>query len=962
MSSNSTIGSQISRYEELIRLLPLIKGITIIEYDGEDVSGTTGLYEYMLSNELSVNVVGRIIVCGKQSAKLQQNINMLRALFPFVEPEVTHKEWEDTDFKALNINDVLVFHMANVVGTSEYDNFRGVGVRLHEIVKQTRQAYYVCILHNYVPFWPFEDESDNCLRCKLRLTDFGVKGHDNIPAPTAFCTERQEYIKMCQETLIPKDLFFQCVDEADHGCEECDQCSNYGKMKRCPFAQRVIADCYRQGIYVPKDERIAHEWEAMASRQGYKPAHIQLADDMLEGYGCKPSIVAALEIYKEYAQYNDEYCINRIIELAEECEGRERIAAIPYIAQLAKNGNEGMILKLSDAFQNEGYGLPKDIVQQEEWIRKGAENGNPRFVKAMAEMYEANADWADSYKWYKKLAEVCPEMVSDEKLDEIELKMLTNGATDEEIAKKGMDYLYGYYGTERNTHLAYRCLNYAKEKNIPLAIGLLGQMYFYGIEVEQDTKVGLRLLTEATKQDDMLSMEKFIYVLYADKVEDESWTTDMINIIDREILKDNPIACYLKGKCSRDGRLYEKSDMEAFAMMQRAAEMGYPPAQYRLALMYFDGIGTQEDAYRYHQWIETSANNGHYEAKGVYGMVLFNDWRNKSKAFKFLKDAFDQGYEDSDAEWCMAQCYMNGTGTSKNEALAYPMYIKAAEEGRVDAQVKLCEAYFRGNEFLPKDYNECARWGEAAITQGNKGVRFETAYSSANIGKKDRAYELYMQLADEGNSAAMNNIGCLEKEESKSLEWFQKAADKGDEVAQKNVARYYRYGIATEKDEQKALEYYIKSANQGYIDAIVELASLYRNGYCTEKNLEESIKWYEKAISKDHKDSMLELASLYINEMGDTEKGIQVCKQAAEKGVEKALLKLGAIYEDGIGVEINTHKAIFWYRKAAAKGNEEAKECLKRLKTNWMVDGKIEDEFVDDITEEVGDSDEGLLF
>ena len=220
--------------------MPLIKGITIIEYDGDDVSGTTGLYEYMLSNELSVNVIDRIIVCGKKTEALQRNVQMLRDMFPFIDPEVTHKEWEDTDFKALNINDVLVFHMANVVGTSEYDNFRGVGVRLHEIVKQTRQAYFVCFLHNYVPFWPFEDESDNCLRCKLRLTDYGVKGHDDIPAPTAFCTERQEYIKMCQETLIPKDLFFQCVDEADHGCEECDQCSNYGKMKRCPFAQRVI--------------------------------------------------------------------------------------------------------------------------------------------------------------------------------------------------------------------------------------------------------------------------------------------------------------------------------------------------------------------------------------------------------------------------------------------------------------------------------------------------------------------------------------------------------------------------------------------------------------------------------------------------------------------------------------------------------------------------------------------------
>ena len=429
-----------------------------------------------------------------------------------------------------------------------------------------------------------------------------------------------------------------------------------------------------------------------------------------------------------------------------------------------------------------------------------------------------------------------------------------------------MDYLFGYHGVERDTHLAYRCLNYT-EGRVPLAKGLLGQMYYYGIGVEQSTKTGLRLLTDATKLNDMLSLEKFIYVLHADEVEDESWTSDIINTIEKEILKGNPIACYLKGKCSRDGRLYEKSDWEAFAMMERAAEMGYPPAQYRLALMYYDGIGTEENAYKYHLWIETAAKNGHYEAEGIYGNILFNERINKSKAFKYLRNAFDQGFEDSEAEWCMAQCYMKGIGTTTDEATAYPMYIKAAEEGEVEAQVKLCEDYFHGNVFLPKDYNECARWGEAAIEQGRKDVRFETAYSSANIGKKERAYELYMQLADEGNSAAMNNIGCLEKEESKAFEWFQKAADKGDEVAQKNVARYYRYGIATEKDEQKALEYYIKSANQGYVEAVVELASMYRNGYCTEKNLEESIKWYEKAISKDHKDSMLELASLYIRDV-----------------------------------------------------------------------------------------------
>ena len=965
MSSMSTINSQISQNEELVRLLPLIKSITIIEYDGEDISGTTGLYEYMLSNELSINVIGRIIVCGKKTEKLQQNINMLRALFPFVEPEVTHKEWENTDFKALNITDVLVFHMANVVGTSEYDNYRDAGGKLHEIINQTRHAYFACYLHNYVPLWPFEDESDNCIRCKLRLTDFGTQMHSDISEPTAYCKEKQEYIKMCQETLTPKDLFFQCVDEADHGCEECDQCDDYGKMKRCPFAQRIIAGCYRNGIYVPKDERIAHEWESMASRQGYRPAQIQIADDLYEGYGCKQSKEKALEIYKEFAQYNNEYCINRIIDIAEKCEGRERIAAIPYIAQLAKSGDEDMILKLSDAFQHEDYGLPKDIVQQEEWIRKGAENGNHRFVKAMAEMYEANNNWSDSYKWYKKLAEVSPGMVSEKKLDEIELKMLTNGATDEEIAKKGMDYLYGYYGTERDTHFAYRCLNYANEKNVPLAMGLLGQMYYYGIEVDQNTQIGLRLLTEATKRDDMLSMEKFIYVLYADKVEDQEWTTDMINIIDREVLKNNPIACYLKGKCSRDGRLYEQSDREAFAMMQRAADMCYPPAQYMLARMYEEGIGTPSDNSLCRLWIETAAKNGHYEAEGVYGEALFNNWRDKHLAYNYLKKAFAQGYEDSDAYWCLAQCYMNGIGTSKDESLAYPMYIKCAEEGRVDAQVKICEAYFHGNEFLQKEYKECVRWGEAALAQGNKSVRFEVAFSSSAIGLHDRAKELYLELSGEGNSSAMNNYACELSDPKEKAEWFQKAADAGNDYGMWNLAKFYRDGTGVEKDIEKSLQLFVQAAEEGCKGAIEDLASMYRYGKEVEINGEEAVKWYKMAVDKGDNDHLLDLAQLYLDGIivnKDADLALHYYKQAAENGIEKALLALGEIYEKGNGVELNTHKAIFWYRKAAAKGNEVAKESLKRLNTNWVADGKIEDEFVDDITEEVEDSDEGLLF
>ena len=510
----STIKELICNYKELARMLPMLNGITIIEYDGEDIQGSMGLYEYKLDNALIIDAVDRIIVCGKQTEKLQCNIRKLKSIFPSAKIDKTTKGWQDTDFYSLEVLDLLVFHMAEAVITDqEYNQKDKKGKLLQAAIRNTRLAYYACVLSS--SDWLFcLDEF--CLKAQLRLTDFEFGQIEEQKEQTAYCRDKLAYMKMCEDTLSPKDLFFQIVDEAEHGCEECNQCSNYGRRKQCPVAHQKIAVFYRTGMYVPKDEKIAHQWEVMASRQGYKPAKIQVAEDLSKGVGCSKSIKSALHIFKEFAIENDDYCINRLIQLVTEIGGKEKLVAIPYIAHSAMDGNEEMILKLSEAFQEGDYYLPKDMVQQEEWIRQGAENGNPRFVQAMAEMYEANKEWEESYKWYKNLSEINPDLLPVGKFEEIELKMLTNGASDEEIALKGMDYLYGYHGTGRDTHLAYRCLSYAKEKGIALAEGLLGQMYFYGIGVEKDKNKAAQLIMSASNAGDLLSRECVSHEFFTD--------------------------------------------------------------------------------------------------------------------------------------------------------------------------------------------------------------------------------------------------------------------------------------------------------------------------------------------------------------------------------------------------------------------------------------------------------------
>jgi TPR repeat protein len=54
-------------------------------------------------------------------------------------------------------------------------------------------------------------------------------------------------------------------------------------------------------------------------------------------------------------------------------------------------------------------------------------------------------------------------------------------------------------------------------------------------------------------------------------------------------------------------------------------------------------------------------------------------------------------------------------------------------------------------------------------------------------------------------------------------------------------------------------------------------------------------------------------------------------QKGAEGGDPQSVNNIGALYEGGHGVRANRNTAIEWYRKAAALGNDKAKENLKRL-------------------------------
>ena len=66
--------------------------------------------------------------------------------------------------------------------------------------------------------------------------------------------------------------------------------------------------------------------------------------------------------------------------------------------------------------------------------------------------------------------------------------------------------------------------------------------------------------------------------------------------------------------------------------------------------------------------------------------------------------------------------------------------------------------------------------------------------------------------------------------------------------------------------------------------------------------------------------SLFEQASLAW-EKGDEKKAFELFHQAAEQGDGNSLLNLGYCYDEGLGTQKNNKKAMYWYKKAAKKGD-----------------------------------------
>ena len=303
-----------------------------------------------------------------------------------------------------------------------------------------------------------------------------------------------------------------------------------------------------------------------------------------------------------------------------------------------------------------------------------------------------------------------------------------------------------------------------------------------------------------------------------------------------------------------------------------------------------------------------------------------------------------------------------------NEALtdfAMIEQIPMTQAQRVEKAKKLYEEgydYFYGITRPMNRAKAVEYFLEAGKLENADALFFLSIHQQNNDNLKE-ATQAAKRSLELGNEVAKIKLGEIQEDEKLMKEGFnalKKKVDSGDIHYANSLGYAYEFGIGTPLNIKEAMKYYEMAAKQNNALGMTNLADLYiqedklkkakpllvkaakkESGYAQyllamnffdlySENNKEALFWLERAASNDEPHALYQLG-LYYAEKADLAKSIQYYQRAAELNYGDALLELYYIYGEGIGVEQDDDKALFFLKKVAELGSQEAIEELAAM-------------------------------
>ena len=305
-----------------------------------------------------------------------------------------------------------------------------------------------------------------------------------------------------------------------------------------------------------------------------------------------------------------------------------------------------------------------------------------------------------------------------------------------------------------------------------------------------------------------------------------------------------------------------------------------------------------------------------------------------------------------------------------NEALtdfAMIEQIPMTQAQRAEKAKKLYEEgydYFYGISY-PVNRTLAVKYFQEAGKLENADALFFLSIHQQNHDNLKEATQAAKRSLELGNEAAKIELGEIQEDEKLMKEGFnalKKKVDSGDMHYANSLGYAYEFGIGTSLSIKEAMKYYEMAAKQNNAIGMTNLAELYiqenklkkakpllvkaaekEYGYAQyllamnffdlySENNKEALHWLERAASNHEPEALYQLGVYYLEgDEADLAKAINYFQRAAELNHADAALELSYIYDEGISVEQDDDKALFFLKKAAELENQEAIDELASM-------------------------------
>lgn len=324
--------------------------------------------------------------------------------------------------------------------------------------------------------------------------------------------------------------------------------------------------------------------------------------------------------------------------------------------------------------------------------------------------------------------------------------------------------------------------------------------------------------------------------------------------------------------------------------------------------------------------------------KWTYSFAMKHQIETYLRRDKVWPDRFDESYID-DMVWEQIRDSVSA-GDFASYLVHRPQPARYMQEAK--SRYESCD---KGLNAQPVSYLHAIERIESLAGHGDPGAMFHLGkiYSIGIAVEQDyaKAVDWYLRAIELNEVRAHCNLGWLyqsglgvSEDKVRAFELLSFGAEQAVPVAMASIGVMLLKGEGCRADVERGFKVLEEAFEAGYSNAANCIADALFAGEAVEKDEDQAFSWLKRAAEQGDARTMAVLGHYLVtgsHGRQNVARGVGYLYDAMNLGFTSACLWLGALYEQGLGVERNLNMACMLFEMGSTQGDDECAFALERL-------------------------------